>query len=200
MNGIIFCVCSTLWTIQCVLEAIPAKLTTLKPCRRGRYRKQNKEKMSAWLQNRNLREIYSLWSSIGLQQCRVQAQLKAWRILQQTVQLWIHSVQRNLSRWIRTCATHQTLLTQTPARRNLLLDWKDYRWSKFVPSQFGHTARQCRVFGKIFTYIRQKHGRPKEDKMEQVNTNAMNWGLLMAVSLKADVHLGKDHEENLRVT
>ena len=25
---------------------------------------------------------------------------------------------------------------------------KDYRWSKFVPSQFGRTARQCRVYGE----------------------------------------------------
>ena len=43
-------------------------------------------------------------------------------------------------------------------------------------------------------------GRPKEDEMEQVNTNPMIWALFVNAFLKAAVHLGKDCAENLRVT
>ena len=53
---------------------------------------------------------------------------------------------------------------------------------------------------KVFTHARQKLGRPQEDKMEQVNTIARIWGLFTNASMKAAVHLGKDSEENLRVT
>ena len=56
MNWIIISVCSTFWTTQCFHVAIPVKLTTFKPCRRGRYRKEKEEK-SAWLQNWDLREM-----------------------------------------------------------------------------------------------------------------------------------------------
>ena len=52
---------------------------------------------------------------------------------------------------------------------------------------------------KVFTCVRQQLGRPKEDKMEQVNTNAMIWGLFITASIKAAVHLGKVYEENLHV-
>ena len=36
--------------------------------------------------------------------------------------------------------------------------------------------------------------------MEQVDTNVMIWGLFMNASMMAAVHLGKDYEDNLRVT
>ena len=36
--------------------------------------------------------------------------------------------------------------------------------------------------------------------MEQVNTNPMIWALFVNAFMKAAVHLGKDCEENLRVT
>ena len=52
---------------------------------------------------------------------------------------------------------------------------------------------------KVFTYVRQQLGRPKEDKVEQANTNAMICGLFITASIKAAVHLGKDYEENVHV-
>ena len=51
---------------------------------------------------------------------------------------------------------------------------------------------------KVFAYERQKLGRPEDDKMELVDTNAMIWWIFMTASMKAAV-LGKDYEETLRV-
>ena len=48
---------------------------------------------------------------------------------------------------------------------------------------------------KVFAYVRQKLGRPEEDKMERVDTNALIWRIFMTASMKAAVHLGKDYEE-----
>ena len=58
---------------------------------------------------------------------------------------------------------------------------------------------------EVCTYVRQKLGRPKEDKMQQVNTNAIIQELFMAASMKAAVHVGKlgryctcDEEHSIR--
>ena len=63
-NGTIFSNCSILWLSLCFLASIQAiKGTTLMPCRSGKCRKnsEDEENMNAWLQNRGLREICSLW-------------------------------------------------------------------------------------------------------------------------------------------
>ena len=52
----------------------------------------------------------------------------------------------------------------------------------------------------VFANVRQKLGRPKEDKMDQIKTNVTIWGLFMNASWNAVSHLGKDHDEHLRVT
>ena len=85
-----------------------------------------------------------------------------------------------MSRWNRIGITHQTLKCGTQILTR-------------TPSLFPHKSAilPCNVefMEKDVTYGRQKLGRPKEDEMEQVNTNAM---IFMAASLKAAVHLGKD--------
>ena len=50
---------------------------------------------------------------------------------------------------------------------------------------------------KVFAYVRQKLGRPKEDKMDRVDTNAMICGIFMTASMTAAVHFGKYYEEFL---
>ena len=48
----------------------------------------------------------------------------------------------------------------------------------------------------VLANVRQKLGRPKEDKMDQIKTNVMIWGLFMNASWNAVSHLGKDHDEH----
>ena len=54
--------------------------------------------------------------------------------------------------------------------------------------------------GKLFAYVRQELGRPKEENGVGVDTSALIWGIFMIVSMKAALHLGKDYEEHLCVT
>ena len=72
---------------------------------------------------------------------------------------------------------------------------KDYSLTIWLYCQ----AMSSRWKKSSHTYDRNL-GHPKEDEMEQVNTNVMIWGLFMNASMKAVVHLGKDYEDNLRVT
>ena len=151
-NGTIFSVFSKLWTIQFVLAAMSATLTTLEPCRRGKCRKENKEeKISACLHNQNGRGIWCWTLSIGLQQRWVRAHLTARWISQQNVQFRIHAVEGNLSRWIRKWTAHQVLkwgtqiLSRAPSQGYLLRDWQR---TPLVQVCFGHVARQSRVYGE----------------------------------------------------
>ena len=65
---------------------------------------------------------------------------------------------------------------------------KEHHRSKFDPSQFDDTVTQFRIYiNKVFANVRQKLGRPKKDKMFQIDTNAVIWRILMAVVL-----LGKE--------
>ena len=53
---------------------------------------------------------------------------------------------------------------------------------------------------KTYSYVRRKLGRPQDDKMERINTNAMICGSFMDASMKAAVHVGIDYEAIVRVT
>ena len=58
-------------------------------------------------------------------------------------------------------------------------------WSNFDPSHLTVSPHNvgCRD-KKIFANVRQKLGRPKEDKMDQIETNAMIWRIFVTASRK----------------
>ena len=70
---------------------------------------------------------------------------------------------------VHKCDTE--ILSRTQARGNLLRDRKRGPSVK-DPSQFDHIATQYRIDGQSLRNVRRKLGRPKEDKMERVDTNA----------------------------
>ena len=95
------------------LQLFSDKLTTLKPCRRGKCRKEHKEeKTSAWLHYRDLREISSS-SSHSLDDLRANSTSDSL-------------ISVNLLRWVRVRIAHQVLkcgakiLSRTHARRHFV--------------------------------------------------------------------------------
>ena len=102
-NWTIFSVCSTSWTTPCFLVAFSAQLTTLKPCRRGWYRRKSRRRWAGGCKIETCANSSLERHSISLQQRWVRAHLKA-------------------GRWILTRTTHQALkcgtqiLTRTQTR------------------------------------------------------------------------------------
>ena len=41
-------------------------------------------------------------------------------------------------------------------------------------------------------------GRPSDDRMEDLNVNVAKWGIFMNATLEAAIHIGNDHDANLR--
>ena len=48
--------------------------------------------------------------------------------------------------------------------------------------------------------VRKIDGRQPGDPMKDLNVNVAIWGMFMNTTLRAAVHLGKDHDVNLRFT
>ena len=46
--------------------------------------------------------------------------------------------------------------------------------------------------------VRKIYGRPSDDPMEDLDVNVAIWRVLMNATLKAAIHLGNDHDVNLR--
>ena len=102
---------------------------------------------------------------------------------------------------------HQVLKcgTQVPSRtRARVNQWrgrKKSRWSNHLfPQNIACAPDNVEYMEKVLLVVRQKLGRPEEDKMEQINTNAKIWRLLMTACTKAAVHLRKDYGGNLSAT
>ena len=47
---------------------------------------------------------------------------------------------------------------------------------RLFPYNFAISPDTVEYLEKVFSCVRQKLGRPKENKMEQINSNAMIWG------------------------
>ena len=50
----------------------------------------------------------------------------------------------------------------------------------------------------VFPIVRGIYGREHEDPMDDFDVNMAIWGIFLNVTLRAAVHLGQDHEANLR--
>ena len=49
----------------------------------------------------------------------------------------------------------------------------------------------------VFSTVRKIYGKQPGDPMEDLNVNLDIWGMFMNATLRAAVHLGKDHDTNL---
>ena len=50
----------------------------------------------------------------------------------------------------------------------------------------------------VYDMVRKIYGRPSDDPMEDLDVNVAIWGVFMNATRKAAVHLGSDHDVNLR--
>ena len=50
----------------------------------------------------------------------------------------------------------------------------------------------------VYDMVKKIYGRPSADPMEDLDVNVPIWGIFMNANLKAAVHLGSDHDVNLR--
>ena len=50
----------------------------------------------------------------------------------------------------------------------------------------------------VFSMVRKIYGKPPGDPTEDLNVFVAIWGMFMNTTLRAAVHLGKDHDTNLR--
>ena len=50
----------------------------------------------------------------------------------------------------------------------------------------------------VYDIVRKIYGRPSDNPMEDLDVNVAIWGLFMNATLEAAVHLGNDHDVNLR--
>ena len=172
MNGIIFSVCSTSWTFQCFLVAMSVQLKILKPCRRGRYTKEDQEKMNVWLRNEK----------------------PMWTLASQTVD--------RSPRALGLSASHSPeTLDVKPVRGDwwwkrhripLLQDCLTKTWR--------YPGTMLTILRMSTSNIRQNLGRQPGDDMPEIVVNAVIWGIFMSATLKAAVQLGQDYQDNLRTT
>ena len=50
----------------------------------------------------------------------------------------------------------------------------------------------------VFSIVRRIHGREHDDPVDDLDVNMAIWGIFLNTTLRAGVHLGQDHEANLR--
>ena len=183
--------------VKCFLVATSAKFTTSK---RRRCRKENEEKMSGWLQNLDLRNQVSVIvnrSSTVSSSTSSQSpmNLAANRSTLDSLETGkLAAMDSNQNMW------HTNIDPNSSTARPVARSRKITIGLSLFPENFALLPGDAEYVAKVFTSVPQKLGCPKEHKMEYVNSNAMIWGLFLSVSMKVDVHLGKDFEENLRVT
>ena len=51
---------------------------------------------------------------------------------------------------------------------------------------------------KVYSIVRQTYDRGPTDEMDDFYVNAAIWGMFVNTTLQAAVHLGQDHDRNLR--
>ena len=158
--------------------------------------------MSAWLQNEDLREI---WSLSNLNRSPT---VPSSRSSQSPVSLTANcstldsfhtgkpaAMDSNKNNASVSCVWHADTDPNSNTGKLTARSKKITVGQNLFPHNFAILPDNVDCMQKVFTYVRQKLGRPKEDKMEHVNTNAMIWGLFKNASVKSTVHLGKDSEE-----
>ena len=130
--------------------------------------------MNALVQNRDLREIWSLWLPIGLQQCRARAHFTAWWILEQIVQLWIHWVRWNgetvkvVAKDSNNNSASSSQVWHTDSEPNSSTGKLVARSKKstispnLIPHNLTVSPHSVWFLDKVFKNVRQKLGRPKE--------------------------------------
>ena len=50
----------------------------------------------------------------------------------------------------------------------------------------------------VFSIVRKIYGRERDDPMDDLDVNMAIWGIFLNATLRAALHLGQDHEANLR--
>ena len=70
---------------------------------------------------------------------------------------------------------------------------KQTQWNKVDTSHIFNV----RHFEKVFAIVPRKLSRLEGDEIKDVKVNGMIWGIFMAATMKAGVHLGPDCEGNL---
>ena len=50
----------------------------------------------------------------------------------------------------------------------------------------------------VFSIVKEIYGREHDDPMDALDVNMAIWGIFLNTTLQAAVHLGQDHEANLR--
>ena len=75
---------------------------------------------------------------------------------------------------------------------------KENHWYDVISPQLWDLWWQCDL-ETVHSNVRQKLNRPKGDTHD-IDVDAMICGIFMSATVKAAVHLGQDHQENLRTT
>ena len=190
---------STLLTIQCVLVVISATLTTLKPCRRGRCKegKQGgeervvaKSRLARNPVSRTLNRFTTVPSSNSSQSlgnltvnCSTLDSLSTGRIVE------MDSKKNNASDCqVWHADTDPNFGTVKPVARSK----NSNVGQKLFPYNLASLPGSVEFLEKVFTHVRQKLGRPKEDKNGAGQHQRSDLGFLFVIaSMKAAVHLGK---------
>ena len=203
-NGTIFSNCSILWPSLSFLASIQAiKVTTLLPCRSGKCKKKNsedEENLNAWLQNRGLREICSLWLPTGLHQCRGQpgeseSKLSNFGFIKhgETLCCGLEHDHR-----VKFSSAARRFRQEQRHRETSCRTGRASHQPKFVHHNRTISQRDVAYMEKVLDNVRQMFCCPKGDDMDQVDTNMALWWIFMTACMKAAVHLGKHYAETLR--
>ena len=142
------------------------------------------------------------WISVGLQQCRVGAHLKACGILQQTVQLF-DSLSRGKSvamdpkkNIASDSQVWHTDTDQNSSTRKLVERSKKITVGQSLfPHQLVILPGNVEYTEKIFTYVRQKPWSSQGRQNGAGEHQRIDLVIIHFASLKAAVHLGQDYEE-----
>ena len=193
----------TSWTFQHFLVAISVQLTTLKPCRRCLYKKDNQGE-----ENRCGGEIKTD-EEFSVEDCRSVSNSTgfecippAWDTQSTKFQFgprqygetrcerfeWKHSIELSsvTSRWK---SEHQNGETRGG-------NDKETHLYKIVSPRHGDIQENVGQFEKVYSNVRRKLGRQPEDDMLEIDVNAMILGNVYAATMQASVHLGENYRDN----
>ena len=66
------------------------------------------------------------------------------------------------------------------------------------PHSFYISSEVVSDMDKVYSIVRKTYDRGPTDDMEDLNMNAVMWGMFLNTTLQAAVHLGQDYDQNLR--
>ena len=66
------------------------------------------------------------------------------------------------------------------------------------PHDFYISSAAVSHMDKVYSIVRQTYDRGPTDEMNDLHVNAAIWGMFVNTTLQAAVHLGQDHDRNLR--